>query len=97
MRLAEAVTSSGDAAMFRNTDVNNVQTIDLLLDGEFATEGSDIFVGPSLQVPSRKTTTWCWLQGARDVCVAFVEGVFSVLRMPRALRNSFVNRGTEPV
>ena len=62
-----------------------------------ATEESDLFVGPSLQVPSSKTTTWCWLQGARGVCVAFVEGVFSVLQMPRALRNSFVNRGTEPV
>ena len=98
LRKRSQKTSSGDAAIFRKVVLNNLQTIDdLLLDGELATEKSDLFVGPSLQVPSRKTTTWCWLGGARGVCVAFVEGVFPVLRMPRALRNSLVNRGTEPV
>ena len=73
LRKRSQKTSSGDAAMFRNAVVKNVQTIDLLLDGELATEESDLFVGPLLQVPSRKTTTWCWLQGAR-VCVCGIRG-----------------------
>ena len=58
----------------RKVVLNNLKTMDLLLGGELATEESDLFVGPSLQVPSRQTTTWCWLDGARGVCGAFVEG-----------------------
>ena len=53
---------------------------------------------PRCKCLREKTTTWFWLQGARGVCVWHSwRACFLSLRMPRALRNSFVNRGTEPV
>ena len=97
LRKRSQKTSSGDAAIFRKVVLNNLQTIDdLLLDESWLRKKAISLLVPRckcLREKQQHGVGWAVLV----VCVAFVEGVFSVLRMPRALRNSLVNRGTEPV